>query len=109
MASIPTFPAFAMEPVPVVIESALIRLGYRIALARGARELRQEDLAELAGVSRSTVKALEAGQPGVAIGTLLKVMKAMELLEQADQLLDPEKDPAMAHYAQRQLVSRPSS
>jgi transcriptional regulator with XRE-family HTH domain len=86
-----------------LIEQALVGLGERLALARKARELTQAELARLADVGISTVAALEGGHDGVAVGNLLKVLSALQLLEQAHQLLLPEKDPELIRYAQRVL------
>jgi transcriptional regulator with XRE-family HTH domain len=91
------------RPTPVLIEQALVGLGERLALARKARELTQAELARLADVGISTVAALEGGHDGVAVGNLLKVLSALQLLEQAHQLLLPEKDPELIRYAQRVL------
>jgi putative transcriptional regulator len=38
------------------------RLGNRLKVARAERELSQEDLARLAGVTRQTVSSIETGQ-----------------------------------------------
>ena len=93
-----------MKPVPVALTATLIDLGQRFAQTRRARELTQEDLANLADVSRSTIKALEGGHHGVSLGNTLKVFKALGLLEQIDQLLDPTHDKEMIQYAQRKLA-----
>lgn len=93
------------RPVPVAVGSALERLGTRLTLARKLRGLTQEDLAHLADVSTSTVRSLEAGADGVAVGNLFKVLQALGLLGQVDQLLDPRNDPETLAYAERQLGS----
>lgn len=90
-------------PVPVVVGSALHELGVRLTLARKLRGLTQEQLGHLADVSTSTVRALEAGAEGVAMANFFKVLQAMGLLGQADQLLDPRHDPETLAYAERQL------
>ena len=93
------------KPTPVLIQQALIGLGERLVMARKARELTQADLARLANVGISTVASLEGGHDGVAIANLLKVLSALKLLEQAHQLLQPERDPELVRFAQRTLKS----
>jgi putative transcriptional regulator len=38
------------------------RFGNRLKVARAEKELRQEELAELAGVTRQTISSIETGQ-----------------------------------------------
>ncbi len=92
-----------IHPVPVIVGGALERLGGRIALARKLRDLTQEELGHLADVSTSTVRALEGGADGVALGNLLKVLQALGLLSQIERLLDPRDDPETLAYAERNL------
>ena len=91
------------KPTPVLIQQALIGLGERLVMARKARELTQADLAILANVGISTVASLEGGHDGVAMANFLKVLSALKLLDQAHQLLQPERDPEMVRFAVRTL------
>lgn len=59
----------------------------------------QLDLAQFAYLSESTIKAMERGEPGVAIGAWFKVMDALGLLKQAEHILQPESDPAVIRRA----------
>lgn len=94
------------KPVPLLIRKSLLDLGGRIATARKARALTQIDLAQLADVGLSTVSSLEGGHDGVSIGNLFKVLKALRLLGQADQLLAPELDPDVVQFAVKKLKGR---
>jgi transcriptional regulator with XRE-family HTH domain len=94
------------RPVPVVVGGALERLGVRVTLARKLRGLTQEELGHLADVSTSTVRSLEGGADGVAMGNLLKVLQALGLMGQIEKLLDPSDDPETVAYAERQLRPR---
>lgn len=89
--------------VPVVVGAALERLGTRVTLARKLRDLTQEDLGHLADVSTSTVRSIEAGAEGVALGNFFKVLQALDLLGQVEKLLDPRDDPETLAYAQRKM------
>lgn len=94
-----------MRPVPVVVGSALERLGVRLTLARKLRGLTQEELGHLADVSTSTVRSLEGGAEGVAMANFFKVLQALGLLNQVEQLLDPREDPETLAFAERKLRS----
>lgn len=48
-------------------------LGLEIARARRERRMTINELAERAGISRITVRAVEAGAPTVAIGTVFEL------------------------------------
>jgi len=94
-----------VRPVPIVVGSALERLGIRVTMARKLRGLTQEELAHLADVSTSTVRSMEGGADGVALGNFFKVLQALGLLSQVETLLDPREDPETVAYAQRHLGS----
>ena len=93
------------RPVPVVVGGALERLGTRLTLGRKLRGLTQEELGHLADVSTSTIRSLEDGAEGVAMGNFLKVLQALGLLDQVEKLLNPRDDPETLAYAERKLGS----
>lgn len=88
---------------PVLVETALKRLGTRLLIARKLREMTQEDLAHFSDVSISTVRSVEDGADGVSIGNVLKIFEGLDLLEQAESLLDPQRDPQAVIYATRKI------
>ncbi|MDZ7813491.1 MAG: helix-turn-helix domain-containing protein [Ideonella sp.] len=94
------------HPTPIVVGGALQRLGGRVTLARKLRGLTQEQLGHLADVSTSTIRSIEDGADGVAIGNHFKVLQALGLLSQVEQLLDPRHDPETLAFAERQLGLR---
>ncbi len=53
------------------------QLGALIRRERKSRGLSQVALAELVGLRQATISALEAGEPGTRIGTLLDVIGAL--------------------------------
>jgi transcriptional regulator with XRE-family HTH domain len=63
----------------------------------------QEELAHLSDVSLTTLRALENGADGVALGNLLKVLQGLGLMEQLEDLLDPRRDPEVLPFAQRRI------
>lgn len=60
-------------------------LGQRLAAFRLSRNLRQEDVAESAGVSRGVLVRLETGAGGT-VDSLLRVMKALGLEDRVAEL-----------------------
>lgn len=60
-------------------ERLLAVVGENLRLARLRRRLSAEQVAERAGVSRSTLHALEKGAAGTSLGKLLQVMAVLGL------------------------------
>ncbi len=66
-------------------------IGQRIRLARKARGLTAIELAELAGMHRNTLLALETGRGNIELGKLLSLCDELEL----DLLLLPRQAAAL--------------
>ena len=72
----------------------VVNLGHLLARLRQARKVKQADAALRAGLSRNTAYRLEKGDPGLAIGQVLRYLEAIapgttlaDLLTQADPAL----------------------
>jgi transcriptional regulator with XRE-family HTH domain len=61
-------------------------VGMQIQLARIRRQLSAEQVAERAGIGRSTLHKIEKGNPGVAIGNILQVLFVLGLEKDMLQL-----------------------
>lgn len=70
----------------------LRNLGEDLRTARRRRRIAQADLAGRMGVSVGTVKRMEAGDPGVAIGTIAMCLLALGKIERLSGLLPEEAD-----------------
>lgn len=81
------------------------RLGARVARLRIARKVRQTDAALRAGLSRNTVYRLEKGDPGLALG---QVLRYLEAIAPGSTLLDllAETDPALLTLEAREKTQR---
>ncbi|WP_286745142.1 helix-turn-helix domain-containing protein [Aquabacterium sp. UBA2148] len=89
-------------PPPWVLRT-LASLGERCKIARKARSLTQAQLASLADVGTSTIYAVEGGNDGVSIGNFMKILHALDQLEQFEEILDPSRDPMITEFAVRKL------
>ena len=73
---------------PVAVVRALDGLGRDVTTWRKLRHLTVEQVADRAGVSRSTVLRLESGQ-GASLENLLRVTRALGVLDLLTRALDP--------------------
>lgn len=77
---------------PDTVVDRVARLGLRIRAARTRRKLRREDLAARAGVSRSTLEAIERGELTTGIGAYVRALWALGVDEELDLIADPGLD-----------------
>lgn len=82
-----------------------VRIGQLLARLRLARKVKQSDAAVRAGLSRNTVYRLEKGDPGLALGQVLRYLAAIAPGSTVLDLLS-EKDPALAALDAREKTSR---
>jgi hypothetical protein len=70
-----------------------------------ARQVKQADAALRAGLSRNTAYRLEKGEPGIALGQVLRYLQA---ISPGSTLLDllTEKDPALLALSAREKTQR---
>jgi transcriptional regulator with XRE-family HTH domain len=76
--AIPSSPSDLPRANSAVLErQLLLQLGDRLKRLRQAQGLSAVEMAERVGMSRPTLRAVEAGDPGPSIGTYLRVMSAL--------------------------------
>ena len=80
------------ESPPAAVENAIRQLGRNLRTARLRRRLRIQDVADRIGASRFTVADLEKGKPGASAAAYFGALWALGLLNQADNLADPDRD-----------------
>ena len=93
----------AALPAPLLAESA--QMGELVARLRVARQIRQSDAALRAGLSRNTAYRIERGDPGLAIGQLLRYLDAIAPGMTLAELLT-ERDPALAQQQREEQRQR---
>ena len=81
------------------------RLGQQLARLRIARKVKQTDAALRSGLSRNTVYRLEKGDPGLALGQVLRYLEAIAPGSTLLALLS-EQDPALLALAAREKTQR---
>ena len=88
----------------------LAELGERLAQARLARNLKQEDLAVASGVSKHTVERLETGR-SVQLANFIRVLRGLKLAQNLDPLIPDEGPSPLAQLKfkkkQRRRASSP--
>ena len=62
---------------PLLERQLLLQLGERLRRLRQAQALGTVQMAQRVGISRTTLAAVEAGDPGPSIGTYLRVMSVL--------------------------------
>ncbi len=68
------------RPIPLPKHARLLkRLGENLRFARKRRKLTTTQVAERAGISRSTLYLLEKGEANTSLGSLLQVLVALRL------------------------------
>lgn len=71
------------------VRRRLSDLGGSVRRWRLMQALKAEELAERAGISRSTLQKIERGEPGVSIGAVMSVMQALGQLDHIVEAFDP--------------------
>lgn len=98
-----------LRPLPHLISA----LGAQIEGYRISRNFKQEDLAERAGISRSTLARLEAGKGGT-LDSLVRVLRALAIEDRLLNVvpdarlspLDPRSDTVKVRRRVRQSASK---
>lgn len=77
------------RPTPPAIKRATRGLAEDIAAWRKLRGLTQTQLADRAGIGRATLARFEQGEGGISLESLLRVLRALGILENLTRALDP--------------------
>src|ERR1700704_3646434 len=78
-----------VKRVPPAIRRTNRRLAEDMTAWRKLRGLTQAQLADRAGVGRATVARLESGDGGISLESLLRVLRALGILDNLTKALDP--------------------
>lgn len=94
------------SPPPLPVRRALRQLGEDVTTWRKLRGMTQAQVADRAGVSRGTLRRLEHGDGGVGIERLLRVLRALGVLDGFGAALDPHATDIGRLRADEQLPKR---
>lgn len=83
--------------------AVLAALGQRLRLARRRRKKTAHQLAAEAGISRVTLRRVEAGEPGVLMGTYLRVLSTLGL---SQDLILVARDDTLGRRLQDEALTR---
>jgi transcriptional regulator with XRE-family HTH domain len=86
----------------------LAELGERLAQARLARNLKQEDLALASGLSKHTVERLETGR-SVQLSNFIRVLRGLKLAQNLDPLIPDSAPSPLAQLKLRKKQRRRAS
>ncbi|MES3007433.1 MAG: helix-turn-helix domain-containing protein [Pseudomonadota bacterium] len=101
-----TKPPSTQPALPRPVERVLRKLGQDISAARRMRRFSQEDLAQRAGVSVSTIRRMEDGHPGTALHAFLRTLHVLGRLEGTTRLMALESDDLGMELMKEQLPQR---
>jgi transcriptional regulator with XRE-family HTH domain len=84
-------------------------VGKLVTIARKKRKMTLLELSKRAAVDRRTLAQLEAGSPGVSIGTFFQVLSLLKLSQGLEEFLKPENDLEGAALQVRKIRQRKRS
>lgn len=71
------------------IDRELVAFGAHVRGWRMVLNLTAQQVAERAGMSRDTLRKIELGDPGVSFGNVAQALRALGVLDQAIEAIDP--------------------
>lgn len=99
-------PGKSAAGTPAAVRRALRELGEDVGGWRRLRGLTQAQLADRANLARTTIVRLEAGDGGVSTENLLRVLRALGILETLSRAVDPYESDIGRLRSSERLPSR---
>ena len=93
-------------PLPLPVKRALAKLGQDIRGARLRRRITTTTMAERAFITRMTLRKVEHGNPGVALGIYATVMFVLGLTPRLADLADTRSDEVGLQLEEERLPKR---
>ncbi|MGO9267983.1 MAG: helix-turn-helix domain-containing protein [Candidatus Binataceae bacterium] len=91
---------------PIPVRRALNKLGHDIRDARRRRRIPVAILAQRASISRTTLRKVETGDPGVSLGTYATVLFVLGMTDHVADLADPKNDTVGRELEEEHLPQR---
>ena len=92
--------------MPLPVKRAVMKFGRDLSLARRRRRFSQQSMAERIGISVSSLRRLEKGDPTLSWGTIARAMYVLGEIEKLNQLLDTATDDIGLMLMDEQLPQR---
>ena len=83
---------FEKAPMPLTVSRALKKFGSDLSLARRRRRFSQQSMAERIGISVSSLRRLEKGDPSLSWGTIARALYVLGEIDKLNELLDTAND-----------------
>ena len=99
-------PSPALSSLPPIVLTSLALLGENLSIARKRRRESQALWAQRLGVSIPTLKRMECGDPGVAVGIYATALWLIGRADALGPLADPAQDHGALEMAVRQAQKR---
>lgn len=99
-------PSNSEKRLPPAVARSMRGLAEDLVTWRKLRGLTQAQLADRAGISRDTLTRLEGGSGGVGLETLLRVLRALGLLDTLAQAFDPHRSDVGRMRSDQELPKR---
>ena len=93
-------------PLPLPVKRALAKLGPDIRSARLRRRISTATMAERAFITRPTLRKVERGDPGVALGIFATVLFVLGLTPRLADLADTKSDEVGLQLEEERLPKR---
>jgi transcriptional regulator with XRE-family HTH domain len=93
-------------PLPLPVKRALAKLGQDIRSARLRRRITTTTMAERAFITRVTLRKVEQGNPGVALGIYATIMFVLGLTPRIADLADTRSDEVGLQLEEERLPKR---
>jgi DNA-binding XRE family transcriptional regulator len=94
------------DSLPVPVRRALRKLGEDMRDARRRRRIPTPILAQRAGISRTTLTKIEAGEPGVGMASYGSVLFVLGLIDRLSELADLRYDTVGQQLEEEALPKR---
>jgi len=79
-------------PLPLPVRRAVEKFGNDLSLARRRRRFSQQSMAERIGISVSSLRRLEKGDPGISWGTIARALYVLGEINKLNDMLDTAND-----------------
>jgi transcriptional regulator with XRE-family HTH domain len=96
----------ATPPLPLAVKRALAKLGEDIRNARLRRRITTTMMAERAFITRTTLRKVERGNPGVSLGIYATVLFVLGLTPRLAELADIRIDEVGLQLEEERLPQR---